>query len=71
MPIFILMGVKVMNITEVSNSITSVGFPIVACLLLFYFNKVEIEKLKESLDNNTQVLMALKEIIKGMKRGDD
>lgn len=57
-----------MNITEVSNSITSVGFPIVACLLLFYFNKVEIEKLKESLDNNTKVLEALKEIIKGMKK---
>lgn len=57
-----------MNITEVSNSITSVGFPIVACLLLFYFNKVEIEKLKESLDNNTKVLEALKEIIKGLKK---
>ena len=57
-----------MTITEVSNSITSVGFPIVACLLLFYFNKVEIEKLKESLDNNTKVLEALKEIIKGMKK---
>lgn len=57
-----------MNITEVSDSITSVGFPIVACLLLFYFNKVEIEKLKESLDNNTKVLEALKEIIKGMKK---
>ena len=57
-----------MNITEISNSITSVGFPIVACLLLFYFNKVEIEKLKESLDNNTKVLEALKEIIKGMKK---
>lgn len=57
-----------MTITEVSNSITSVGFPIVACLLLFYFNKVEIEKLKESLDNNTKVLEALKEIIKGLKK---
>ena len=57
-----------MNITEVSNSITSVGFPVVCCLLLFYFNKVEIEKLKESLDNNTKVLEALKEIIKGLKK---
>lgn len=55
---------------DIINGISSVGFPIVACLLLFYFNKVEIEKLKESLDNNTKVLEALKEIIKGLKRGD-
>ena len=54
--------------SDVINGISSVGFPIVACLLLFYFNKVEIEKLKESLDNNTKVLEALKDIIKGIKK---
>lgn len=57
-----------MNITEVSNYITSVGFPIVACFLLFSFNILEMVKLKESFDNNTKVLEALKEIIKRKKK---
>lgn len=59
-----------MNSNELINSISSVGFPIIACMILFYFNKVEIEKLKESLDNNTKILESLKDIIKGLKRGD-
>lgn len=53
---------------ELTNSITTVGFPIVACILLFYFNKVEVEKLRETLEKNTSVLMQLKDIIKMLDR---
>lgn len=57
-----------MNINEVTTMITSVGFPIVACLCLFYFNKVEIEKLRETLEENTKVLNHLADIIKMLDR---
>lgn len=53
-----------MEMGNLSDTITSVGFPIVCCLLLFYFNKVEIEKLRETIDKNTSVLMQLKDLIK-------
>lgn len=61
-----------MNINEFTTMITSVGFPIVACLCLFYFNKVEIEKLRETLGENTKVLNHLADIIKMLdRRGSD
>lgn len=61
-----------MNINEVTTMITSVGFPIAACLCLFYFNKVEIEKLRETLGENTRVLNHLADIIKMLdRRGSD
>lgn len=49
---------------QITGAITSVGFPIVCCLLLFYFNKVEIEKLRETIEQNTKVLEQLKDLIK-------
>ncbi len=54
--------------SDTVSAISSVGFPIVACLILFYFNKIEIENLKKSIDNNTKVLESLQTIIKGLKK---
>lgn len=48
---------------DVINAITTVGFPIVCCLIVMYFCKYVFDKyredingLRESLDNNTQVM---------------
>lgn len=64
-----------MNINDLLTAISTVGFPIVCCLLLFYrmskteeHHKEEILQLKESIDNNTiitnKTLQALETIIK-------
>lgn len=57
--------------------IGSLGFPIVMCLLLFYQNqkeqeahKEEINSLKAVLQENTNVLTALKEMLGGIRYYD-
>lgn len=48
---------------EISQLISSVGFPIACCIFLFWNqsrtedrHKEEVEKLRASLDNNTRVM---------------
>ena len=52
-----------MDIQTIISVVSSVGFPIVAACYMFYINnqqstqhKEEIDKLRESLDNNTKVM---------------
>jgi len=59
-----------MDIEVITQIITSVGFPIVACGGLFwYINKVtdshkeEVKAMMDSLNQNTLVLTELKELI--------
>lgn len=54
-----------------SSVITTIGFPIVMCLLMFKYmqdesanHKAEVDSLKESLKENTIVLADLKSMIK-------
>ena len=56
-------GGDYMDISAIASIISSVGFPIAACCYMFYLNqkqteqhKEEIDKLRESLDNNTKVM---------------
>ena len=51
------------NVTDLASIISSIGFPIVACIYLVKFNaesdkrhREEIDKLRVSLDNNTRVM---------------
>lgn len=68
-----------MDIEVITQIVTSVGFPIVACGGLFwYVNKVtdshkeEVKAMMESLNQNTLVLTELKELISVMsKRGNN
>lgn len=55
-----------MEVSEVLNAVSSVGFPIVMCVMLYYFNKVEIEKLRETIENNSKIIAELKEVIKDL-----
>lgn len=67
-----------MDIEVITQIVTSVGFPIVACGGLFwYINKVtdshkeEVKAMMDSLNQNTLVLTELKELISAIiKRGN-
>lgn len=55
-----------MDATSVNQLISSVGFPIVVCLVCFwYINKVqeqhkeEVDKMSEAIQNNTVVMQKL------------
>lgn len=57
---------------DVINAITTVGFPIVMCLLMYYMNekqdvrhKEEVDKMTEAINNNTLVLQQLLDKLKG------
>lgn len=60
-----------MGANEIVNIISNVGFPIAVCLVMFYYmnkqnekHKQEIDKLSETLQNNTKVLTELCTLIK-------
>ena len=57
-----------MDYTQIVQLIGSLGFPIVACGALFWklnkdeeMHKQEMDAMKQSLDNNTQILTKLYE----------
>lgn len=45
--------------SEIVNIISSIGFPIVACIALFLLITKELRQVKEAIDNNTRVVTAL------------
>ena len=66
-----------MNTSDVLNAISTVGFPIVMCLLLLYVlykqneeHKEEMNKMNESLANNTLAIQHLADILEGRKKND-
>lgn len=55
-----------MNINEIINIITTVGFPICVCIICFWYiykqdlrHGEEMQKLSEALNNNTLVMQQL------------
>lgn len=51
------MNADVVNI--ILTGISTVGFPIVMCLIIFYQNEKTIETLKTTIDNNTNIIKEL------------
>lgn len=51
------MSADVVNI--ILTGISTVGFPIVMCLIIFYQNEKTIETLKTTIDNNTNIIKEL------------
>ena len=49
-------GCDNMDITEITQLISSVGFPIVACMAMFYMNNKTLTELKDTIQNNTTVM---------------
>lgn len=55
-----------MDVTTLSQLIGSLGFPIACCIYLIYTNNKsaekhaeEVEKLRETVDNNTKAMLKL------------
>lgn len=58
------------NINEIATLISTIGFPITACCVMFYINfkneekhREEINKMTEALNNNTIAITKLSERI--------
>lgn len=43
-------------VNAILTGISTVGFPIVMCLIIFYQNEKTIETLKTTIDNNTSII---------------
>lgn len=55
-----------MDLTTITTLISTLGFPIAVCIYLFYnqnkqaeLHKEEIDKLRETVDNNTKIMTKL------------
>lgn len=51
------MSVEAIN--AILTAISTVGFPIVMCLIIFYQNEKTIDTLKTTIDNNTNIIKEL------------
>jgi len=63
-----------MDYTQISTLITSVGFPIVACIIMWKTlqdstaaHKEEMDAIRDSLNKNTVVLAELKTLIEDLR----
>lgn len=59
-----------MTLDSITTLISSIGFPIAMCIMMFYYlqeessnHKNEVESLKEAFNSNTQILTELKQMI--------
>lgn len=46
-------------VNAILTGVSTVGFPIVMCLIIFYQNEKTIETLKTTIDNNTSIIKEL------------
>lgn len=46
-------------INAILTGVSTVGFPIVMCLIIFYQNEKTIDTLKTTIDNNTNIIKEL------------
>lgn len=67
-----------MDITQVTQMISNVGFPIAMCLIVFYYmtkhdeqHKEETDNLRATLEDNTKVLSELCTLIKILTNGKE
>ena len=66
-----------MDVTQITTLITTVGFPIVACIYMAKYMTSESEAhakemngMKDALNANTVALQELKQLISDLKGGD-
>lgn len=56
-----------MELNELLNAISSVGFPIAMCMYMIYSNNKTIKELSDTIDSNTTVM---KQILEHFRDGD-
>lgn len=54
-------GVIIMDTNELIQLVSNIGYPIVVSLVLFKMFDKTLKDLKESIDNNTKVIEAMKQ----------
>ena len=61
---------------DIVNAISTVGFPIVVCIIMIYLNekqserhKEEVDKMTVALNNNTNAIQQILEHMRGEKNG--
>lgn len=64
-----------MDLNSITTLVGSYAFPIVMCLVLFYYlqeeqksHKEEMENLRKTLEDNTKILAELKTLFEGLKK---
>lgn len=68
-----------MNVNDITTAISSIGFPIVCCIVMFKYlekeresHKAEIDNMTSALNENTKVLIELRHLIENLtKRTQD
>ena len=72
--IYLKKGVRVVDVSVITQVISSLGFPIFACVAMGYYiylqqknHKEEISELKKSIDNNTEMLNQILGFIQSME----
>ena len=67
-----------MDLSQLTPIISSLGFPIAACIALFWYlnkeresHKEEIDTLKNCINENNSVLSALKTLLESIERRID
>ena len=64
-----------MDYQALTTFISSIGFPIAACVAMFYYlkeesktHKEEVDSLRDALENNTKVVAELKQMLVDLRR---
>lgn len=60
-----------MNSIDIVQLISSLGFPIVACLALGWYIVKKMDKMSEVIENNTKALIMIAQDIKQEKEKDE
>ena len=60
-----------LDVANIGQLIGSVGFPIVAFVMMFYLFKDNMSKLNDTLNNNTKAITELYEFMKSEVRNND
>jgi hypothetical protein len=57
-----------MDLNSIISIVSSVGFPIVCCIVMFKIYREDLRKMQESIDNNTMVIHELLQALKGVTK---
>ena len=60
-----------MNVADITQLVTSVGFPIVACVALFWYINTTQKEMLDALDNNTSVIAQVLEHLRREENKND
>ncbi|MBO5804247.1 MAG: hypothetical protein J6R25_04150 [Bacteroidales bacterium] len=61
-------GGKVMSVADIIQIISSLGFPIVACLGLGWYIVKKMDKMSDVIDNNTKALIMISQDLKDQRK---